>query len=142
MFIDGVFDHKGYTEKSLARMVKAKAKADRVATRLAVQAPAANAILPTTSTPEDADAEENMESSAVLPNIDAVSSPSRTELLRSKSVVVGRFMQLLVPILVDVYAASVSAPIRMKTLTGILKTVSFLEAEGLKQVFMVRYIHI
>lgn len=132
-------------------MVKAKAKADRAATRLAVQAPAANPTLPTTL--EDAalassqdtnlqDAEENMESSAVLPNIDAVSSPSRTDLLRSKSVVVGRFMQLLVPILVDVYAASVSTPIRMKTLTGILKTVSFLEAEGLKQVFMVRYIHI
>jgi E3 ubiquitin-protein ligase TRIP12 len=134
-------------------MVKARAKADRAATRLAVQAPAANGTLPTTSTPEDAalapsqdtisqDAEENMESSAVLPNIDAVSSPSRTELLRSKSVVVSRFMQLLVPILVDVYAASVSAPIRMKTLTGILKTVSFLEGEGLKQVFMVRCIHI
>ena len=34
---DGVFDHKGYTEKSLARMVKAKAKADRAAARLASQ---------------------------------------------------------------------------------------------------------
>jgi E3 ubiquitin-protein ligase TRIP12 len=153
--IDGVFDHKGYTEKSLARMVKAKAKADRAAARMAAQAPAqhqstpVDAALPTTSTPEDAvlvpaqdaisqEAEDNMESSAVLPNIDVVGSPSRTELLRSKSVVVDRFMQLLVPILVDVYAASVSTPIRMKTLTGILKTVSFLEAEGLKQVFMVR----
>jgi len=31
--------------------------------------------------------------------------PNRFELLRSKSVVVGQFMDLMVPILVDVYAA-------------------------------------
>ena len=83
------------------------------------------------------EAEENMETSAQLPNVEALSTPGRMELLRSKPVVVDRFMQLLVPILVDVYAASVSTAIRIKTLTGILKTISFLELEGLKRVLMV-----
>jgi E3 ubiquitin-protein ligase TRIP12 len=39
----------------------------------------------------------------------------RTELLWSKPALVGRFMQLMVPILVDVYAASVITPVRVKT---------------------------
>ena len=62
----------------------------------------------------------------------------RTELLRSKPEVVGRFLHLMVPILVDVYAASVITPVRIKTLTGLLKAVSFLDGEELKQVFTVR----
>ncbi len=132
-------------------MVKAKAKADRAAARLAAQASTSqpvstigDASLATTSITEDVpqdnpsqEAEENMESSAQLPNVEVLSIPGRMELLRSKSVVVGRFMQLLVPILVDVYAASVSTAIRIKTLTGILKTISFLESDGLKRVLMV-----
>jgi len=65
-------------------------------------------------------------------------APDRTELLRSKSAVVGRFMQLMVPILIDVYAASVITPVRVKTLTGLLKAVSFLDADGLKRVLTVR----
>ena len=62
----------------------------------------------------------------------------RTELFRSKPAVVGRFMQLMVPILVDVYAASVVAPVRVKTLTGLLKAVSFLDSDGLKRVLTVQ----
>ena len=46
-------------------------------------------------------------------------------------------MQLLVPILIDVYAASVFTPVRIKTLTGRLKAVSFLDGDGLKRVLMV-----
>jgi len=61
----------------------------------------------------------------------------RTELLRSKPVVVERFVQLLMPILIDVYAASVVTPIRIKTLTGLLKAISFLDADAIKQVFIV-----
>jgi E3 ubiquitin-protein ligase TRIP12 len=64
--------------------------------------------------------------------------PNRIDLLRSKAAVVGRFMQLMVPILVDVYAASVITPVRVKTLTGLLKAVSFLDGEGLKKVLTVR----
>ncbi|GLB41853.1 putative protein with domain Homologous to E6-AP Carboxyl Terminus with [Lyophyllum shimeji] len=140
---DGVFDHKGYTEKSLARMVKAKAKADRAAARQAAHAPlvAAGLTLPLTI-PAD---EPSPEAGPVdTPNGDVAEEPStiapapvtldRTEMLRSKTAVVNRFMQLMVPILIEVYAASVITPVRVKTLTGLLKAVSFLDAEGLKRV--------
>ncbi|KAF8967730.1 hypothetical protein BDZ97DRAFT_1903295 [Flammula alnicola] len=150
---EGVFDHKGYTEKSLARMVKAKAKADRAAARLTAQAhaqsvtpvveptamvvtvPTANEASPTPAIADipSQETEESAENSA-LPSIDV--APDRTDMLRSKPAVVGRFMQLLVPILVDVYAASVITPVRIKTLTGLLKAVSFLDSDGLKPVLM------
>src|SRR5712691_11625070 len=51
--------------------------------------------------------------------------PDRIEMLRGKPEVVGRFMQLIVPILVDVYAASVITTVRIKTLTGLLKAISY-----------------
>lgn len=63
--------------------------------------------------------------------------PNRTELLRSKPEVIGRYMQLMVPILVDVYAASVVTPVRVKSLTGLLKAVSFLDPDELRRVFTV-----
>lgn len=65
-------------------------------------------------------------------------TPDRSELLRSHPEVVGRFLHLMVPILVDVYAASVITPVRVKTLTGLLKAVSFLDGDELKEVFKVR----
>ncbi|KAI0704459.1 hypothetical protein C8T65DRAFT_741026 [Cerioporus squamosus] len=151
---DGVFDHKGYTEKALNKMVKAKAKADRAAARQAATAAAAAqaALEATPSAPEaapSAPVDENQPSEAMavepqsaqeveealpqLPKEPTVSD--RTDLLRSKPEVVGRFLRLLVPILVDVYAASVITPVRIKTLTGLLKAVSFLDGEELKQVF-------
>ncbi|KAF9461243.1 hypothetical protein BDZ94DRAFT_1196596 [Collybia nuda] len=135
---DGVFDHKGYTEKSLARMMKAKAKADRAAARQAAQAPLINAMLlpaPVDVPSPDAGPSESQEIvGEASPNVSKETLPDRAELLRSKSTVVGRFMQLIVPILIDVYAASVITPVRVKTLTGLLKAVGFLDAEGLKRV--------
>ncbi|KAI0042289.1 hypothetical protein FA95DRAFT_1500247 [Auriscalpium vulgare] len=141
---DGVFDHKGYTEKSLARMAKAKAKAERAAIRQANHAqmnallgfsamPSASTPVPseaTTPTPVDSaqEADEPPPTHAKEPSVD------RTELLRGKPEVVSRFMQLMVPILIDVYAASVITTVRIKTLTGLLKAISFLEAEETKQV--------
>jgi len=64
--------------------------------------------------------------------------PSRADLLRSKQHLVGRFMRLIVPILVDVYAATVALQTRTKSLTGILKAVSFLESGDLLSVLKVR----
>ncbi|KAG6812730.1 hypothetical protein H0H92_000947 [Tricholoma furcatifolium] len=130
---DGVFDHKGYTEKSLSRMIKAKAKADRAAARQA-SAPVE------TSPVEDHSVEvASAETPAAEPPEEPVQTPvvlDRTEILRSKTTVVGRFMQLMVPILIDVYAASVITPVRIKTLTGLLKAVSFLDADGLQRVLV------
>lgn len=81
-----------------------------------------------------------------MPEIDEIppvvppkdTTPDRSELLRSHPEVVGRFLHLMVPILVDVYAASVITPVRVKTLTGLLKAVSFLDGDELKEVFKVR----
>ncbi|KAJ7799117.1 hypothetical protein B0H14DRAFT_2904219 [Mycena olivaceomarginata] len=146
---DGVFDHKGYTEKSLARMVKAKAKAERAAARQATHASLAAAMLIVDSpapTPKasssaaaaaPADDSASGETAVAEPEEGAANTPpapDRLELLRSKPAVVGRFMELMVPILIDVYAASVITPVRVKTLTGLLKAVSFLDADGLKRV--------
>lgn len=125
----------------MAKLVKVKAKADRAAARQAAQATLAAAmiILPPSTTPAEeigadsstADAPQDPDEAAASTAID------RTELLRSKPDVVGRFMQLTVPVLIDVYAASVITPVRVKTLTGLLKAVGFLDAEGLKRVLTV-----
>ncbi|KAL1748215.1 hypothetical protein HDZ31DRAFT_79908 [Schizophyllum fasciatum] len=147
---DGVFDHKNYTEKAMARLVKAKAKADRAAARQAAQAPFVAALLlpePATasSTPTGEEPAEGVAGpSSQVQGADASTATStkppgapvseRTQLMRSHPNVVGTFMQLIVPILIDVYAASVNLSLRTKTLTGLLKAVSFLDAEGLKRV--------
>ncbi|KAI0060670.1 hypothetical protein BV25DRAFT_1954506 [Artomyces pyxidatus] len=143
---EGVFDHKCYTEKSLARMVKTKAKAERAAIRQATQAqvnaligfstPSASASTPATqsegATPTPVDSAQEADEPSVPSSRD--STADRTEMLRAKPEVVGRFMQLMVPILIDVYAASVITTVRIKTLTGLLKAISFLEAGETKRV--------
>ncbi|KAF7308096.1 Ubiquitin-protein ligase [Mycena kentingensis (nom. inval.)] len=139
---DGVFDHKAYTEKALARLVKAKAKAERAAARQATQAMLAAALLipapaeSSASAAASADDTASAETAVAEPDEATVapSAPDRLDLLRSKPDVVGRFMELMVPILIDVYAASVTSSIRIKTLTALLKAVSFLDADGLKRV--------
>ncbi|KAI9429610.1 ubiquitin-protein ligase [Lactarius indigo] len=144
---DGVYDHKAYTEKSLARMMKAKAKADRAAARQAqhaqlyafagVSTPSSSSATATpapasgTATPTPADSPHEGDEP---PSSTKESPPDRTEMLRGKPEVVGRFMQLIVPILVDVYAASVITTVRIKTLTGLLKAISYLEADEIKRV--------
>ncbi|KAH7881773.1 hypothetical protein F5I97DRAFT_1945577 [Phlebopus sp. FC_14] len=143
---DGVFDHKGYTDKALTRMVKAKAKADRAAARQAAES--ASQPVPSSATTSDTlphgpgHPEAIQESDAQAQDVDdvpplvSVAEPvsDRTDLLRSRPEVVGRFMQLMVPILVDVYAASVVTPIRVKTLTSLLKIVGFSEGDHLRSV--------
>lgn len=127
-------------------MVKAKAKADRAAARQAAQAPLLAAMLLTAPVDEpspDVGPAESRTPDVVedvpanIPMSSKETLPDRTDLLRSKPAVVGRFMQLIVPILIDVYAASVITPVRVKTLTGLLKAVSFLDGDGLKRVLTV-----
>lgn len=62
---------------------------------------------------------------------------TRVELLRLKLSLVAKFTRLLVPVLVDVYAASVASQVRTKTLVGLLKAVSFLDGEDLKNALKV-----
>jgi len=146
-----VYDHKIYTEKSLGRMIKAKAKAERSAARHAQQAqfhallgsstPSSSATatpVPRSETATPTPADSPHEADEPLPTTTKESPPDRTEMLRGKPEVAGRFMRLIVPILVDVYAASVITTVRIKTLTGILKAVSYLDADGIKRVLTVR----
>lgn len=135
----------------MARLVKAKAKADRTAARQTLPStslhassafvddatPAVVVVEGDTPTPSPPEHEEMPSTSAVTSTSVKEIPLERTELLRSKPVVVERFVQLLMPILIDVYAASVVTPIRIKTLTGLLKAISFLDADAIKQVFMV-----
>lgn len=62
----------------------------------------------------------------------------RTTLLRLHEDVMNRFITLMVPILVDVYAASVSVPIRIKSLASLLKAIAFQDEEQLKHSLKVR----
>jgi E3 ubiquitin-protein ligase TRIP12 len=62
-------------------------------------------------------------------------------MLRGKPDVVGRFMQLIVPILVNVYAASVITMVRIKPLTGLLKAINYLEADEIKRVLTVSAVY-
>ncbi|KAG9103694.1 Ubiquitin fusion degradation protein 4 [Ceratobasidium sp. 370] len=159
---DGVFDHRAYSEKALARMVKAKIKALKNARNSASAGPsnsADNSMLVDTGA-EDPNAttpvadpgsatparpgspvarpgSPSHPSSPVRPGspvAPATLAPTRTELLRSRPELIGRYMRLMVPVLVDVYAASVATQTRNKSLAGILKAVSFAEGEELNSV--------
>lgn len=129
-------------------MVKAKAKAERAAARQASHATLVAAMLiapapaeaSSSAAPAANDDAASTETAVAEPEEgSAPATPDRFELLRSKPEVVGRFMDLMVPILIDVYAASVITPVRVKTLTGLLKAVSFLDADGLKRVLTVGF---
>lgn len=133
-------------------MIKAKAKADKSA-RLANSsfqlAPPNESVTPSRAeTPTIGTADDDAPTPAAQEQpLEAVDIPilakdvaviDRTELLRSEGkVVVNRFIQLVVPVLVDVYAASVSIPVRMKALTGILKAICFLDGDFIKMTFKV-----
>ncbi|PWN54057.1 hypothetical protein IE53DRAFT_309085 [Violaceomyces palustris] len=58
----------------------------------------------------------------------------RVEMLKAHSKLVNRFTQLVLPTLVEVYAASVALHVRSKAISGILKIVSFVEPEPLAKV--------
>ena len=163
-FTDGVFDHKGYSEKALHRMVKAKAKAERAAARANAVAALQSTLPPRTETPASsrahtptggpstpaddegtgtpAPAQEATSANEAADASSGAAAPKDTTvdrgfLLRSKAGVVNRFIGLIVPILVDVYAASVSVPIRIKSLLSLLKAFCFQEQDQLKRTLKV-----
>ena len=166
IFIDGVFDHRTYSEKALVKMIKHKAKAERAAPRHSQTLLAPN-DLPNT-VPASAEASENGENGGledILPGVitrggspvgsdgpstetksttlsaSALAAAARLELLRGKSDLLMRFIRLMIPVLVEVYAASVAVNIRTRALTGMLKAASFLEPEGLWKVVEVRCLY-
>ncbi|KAJ7587960.1 hypothetical protein C8J56DRAFT_1079610 [Mycena floridula] len=91
---DGVFDYKAYTEKALAKMVKAKAKAECAAARQAAHATLAAAMLIAPLEEPAPAADASSADTQEDPTPGASVATDRTQLLRSKAVVVDRFMQL------------------------------------------------
>lgn len=69
------------------------------------------------------------------------SSQARLKLLRDKPEVVSRFLYLIVPILFDVYSASVTLQVRMRCFTGILKATSFVDGIELENIYRVSFLH-
>jgi len=69
----------------------------------------------------------------------ALAAAARLELLRGKSDLLMRFMRLMIPVLVEVYAASVAVNIRTRAMTGMLKATSFLEPDELWKAVEVCY---
>jgi E3 ubiquitin-protein ligase TRIP12 len=132
-------------------MTKAKAKAERAATRCQAQSAHEGLLDAEEATPQPVDATT---ASAVVeaenPNIGATAEPTsitstvvveqvanRLELLQTKPSVMTRFIRLMVPVLVDVYAASVLTNVRIRSLSGILKAVNFLEVAALENILKV-----
>lgn len=65
------------------------------------------------------------------------SSQPRLSLLRKNLKIVSRFLHLVVPVLFDVYAASMTLQIRLRSLTSILKATNFVDDEDISLLFRV-----
>ena len=152
---DGVFDSKGYSERSLAKIKKGRKPSERSATRRSsrlgeTSGPATGATpestAPTTPTgipasplPGSAatDATPTVPSSGVNEAVLKAKKEAeaqleqRLELLRSQPELIGNFIKIVIPVLVDVYAASVASRVRTKVLTALTKAIAFAKQEDL-----------
>jgi E3 ubiquitin-protein ligase TRIP12 len=147
--------------------MRAKAKADRAAARASASTPnntsaSATSAPPIASTstppiaPDDSSIQEPTPSDAihedsdnpvlpmlaptiVAPSIETAKEPpvNRMELLHLNHDLVSKFIKLIVPILGDVYAASVIFHVRTKAMTSLLKAISFLDGEELRNALKV-----
>ncbi|KAL7423043.1 Ubiquitin fusion degradation protein 4 [Cryptotrichosporon argae] len=133
---DGVFDSKAYTEKNLAKIKKGRGRAER-STRSTRASDAADAS--GTATPGDVSGSTPLSSLATTQAAIAKAKrdaeqqyEERVQLFRDKPDFVANFVKLIVPVLVDVYAASVTPRVRTKTLNGLVKAASFAEAGDLE----------
>lgn len=143
-------------------MVKAKAKAHRASARQQAAADAGPPDASGTTSPATGsiDAATGL---PILASADDLSAPSpidelsslnsytksknkeieqaieqRLDVLKAHPDLVRRFVGLTIPVLVDVYAATVAVKVRTKVLNALLKTVSYLPSEDLKEIIKVR----
>ncbi|EPQ28457.1 uncharacterized protein PFL1_03760 [Pseudozyma flocculosa PF-1] len=157
---DGVFDTRAYSEKAYLRRKaqEAKNRKKETASSSAKEVDAAGSKAEGVTADGDSSAsasasaaDEPSERSEVSPSNSAGSSPSakadkprsdreaakeaaqaaRVRLLQGREVAVERFTHLILPTLVEVYAASVAQHVRSKAINGILKILSFVEPEPL-----------
>lgn len=128
---DGVFDHRAYSEKSLAKLQRGRPSSSRrpsSRTEGGSETPGESAEAPTSAAPV---------LGAYPPgksrrDVEALSE-QRLTMLKSQPELVSKFMRCMMPVLVDVYAASVSLRVRTKALTGLTKATAFADPGDLKQ---------
>ncbi|KAK4687050.1 E3 ubiquitin-protein ligase TRIP12, partial [Tremellales sp. Uapishka_1] len=139
---DGVFDSKGYTERNLSKIRKGRpVTASRSSRRgsktnentTGTSTPTAEASASTSTIPLDGlSTNAFREAAATKAKKEAeVHLELRIELLKSRPELSGKFIKAIVPVLVDVYAASVASRVRTKVLNGLVKAVAFAEPDDL-----------
>ena len=155
---DGVFESKAYTEKSLGKIKKGR-KSDRSprptrrSSRAGDVAPPAVSAGPSTpifSATVPLPASNETPTSTTGPPLsvkDATAKAKRDtdeqmeqriHLLKSRPELLGKFVKAIVPVLVDVYAASVALRVRTKVLTGLVKAIASAEPADLRITLRVR----
>lgn len=146
---DGVFDAKAYSEKNLQRVKKGR-KSDspsdrpRRSSRVAEASSSTNTAGPSTPVALNKDSSDRSPSdliSALQANREAAAQRARKDaetqmqlrcdLCQSNTELIGQFIKTVLPVLVDVYAASVVLRVRTKVLVGLVKAVSFAPEEQL-----------
>jgi E3 ubiquitin-protein ligase TRIP12 len=157
---DGVFDARNYSEKNLGRIKKGRKseRSERPTRRSSRVAPDASTPgstgdnTPTTGTaplptlgagPElsSSHAHASLREASQKAKRDAeMQIEQRTELFKAQPELLAKFVKAIVPVLVDVYAASVTQRVRTKVLTGLTKAVAFADAESLRATLKVRVI--
>lgn len=139
---DGVFDSRAYSEKSLAKILRRGGRSERErpcrhASHQRGEASGSSSGPSTPSADTMASVQESPLASLAAFNLktkrDAEAQyEQRLTLLKSQPGLISKFMRALVPVLVDVYAASVSLRVRTKALTGIVKAITFAEPDDLQ----------
>lgn len=156
---DGVFDSRTYSEKAYQKKRSADKKAAKEKARSSLAAASAetgeediSAEVKPEVTDEAAEG-SNSRAPAAAPRVSTSSKPERVkserelakeqaqlkrvEMLKGREGLMKRFTQLVLPTLVEVYAASVALHVRGKAILGILKLLSYVEAEPLREVLHV-----
>lgn len=144
---DGVFDSRAYTEKAWIKRRKAernnreKAKSRSMAPTLstnqtngAASTGPADADLSSSSRMPDESAKLEKPAKTEKELVKEEAQTRRTDMLKERPNLVKRLTQLLLPTLVEVYAASVALHVRQKVLIGLLKIVNFVEPSDLNEV--------
>lgn len=133
---DGVFDSRAYSEKALAKIVKRGGRPERPRTSSS-RGGNASASSSGPGTPAEGNEQEAALGTLGFYHLGKkreaeAQSEQRLSMLNANAELVQQFMGALVPVLVDVYAASVSLRVRTKALTGLVKAVAFASPEDLK----------
>ena len=147
---DGVFDYKAYTEKSLSRIKKGRKverseKPTRRSSRVAdasttptgstgpsTPAIGANIILPGSDATQTASHSASVKEAVAKAKREAEAQiEQRLDLFKTRPELLGKYIKAIVPVLVDVYAASVASRVRTKVLMGLIKATAFAEQDDL-----------